>query len=194
MSAAADEVRVSCGANYPDAGAAYVERPDACASPCPSMPCWGRPLPPASAPSLEAWHRINSGSPACAWWTSNRWSISDVMAREIEDLGYASLLGGTERLVVGTGISSVRGGCWPGPPGQVRLPTRDATTPAPSPDGAPCQERGRLQTGDTRTSPSLSDAAVGRATREPEPACEGPRPSGAPSRWPVVPADCGCTA
>ncbi|MFE4851583.1 hypothetical protein, partial [Streptomyces sp. NPDC056689] len=112
---------------------------------------------------------INFGSPGGAWWASDRWSISEVMARarEIEDLGYASLSygeaggresctqaaaqpGGTERLVVGTGISSARGRVGQGPPGWVRLPTWDATTPAPGPDGAPCQERGRAQTDDAR--------------------------------------------
>ncbi|MHA6804561.1 LLM class F420-dependent oxidoreductase [Salinifilum ghardaiensis] len=60
------------------------------------------------------------------WWTSDSWSINDVLARarEIEQLGYASLfygeaggkesftqaaalLGGTERLVVGTGIANI---------------------------------------------------------------------------------------
>ncbi|MFD3558141.1 LLM class flavin-dependent oxidoreductase [Streptomyces sp. NPDC058686] len=93
---------------------------------------------------------INFSSPGGAWWTSDRWPISDVMARarEIEDLGYASLscveaggrefftqtaalLGGTERLVVGTGISSARERVGQEPPGWLRLPTRDATMPAP---------------------------------------------------------------
>lgn len=39
---------------------------------------------------------INFSSPDDAWWTSERWSISDVMARarEIEDLGYVSLFHG----------------------------------------------------------------------------------------------------
>ncbi|GAA1257930.1 hypothetical protein [Streptomyces aureus] len=39
---------------------------------------------------------INFSSPDDAWWTSDRWSISDVMARarEIEDLGYVSLFHG----------------------------------------------------------------------------------------------------
>ncbi|SDJ96800.1 probable F420-dependent oxidoreductase, MSMEG_4141 family [Actinopolyspora mzabensis] len=60
------------------------------------------------------------------WWTSDLWSINDVItrAREIEWLGYgslfygeaggketftqaAALLGGTERLVVGTGIANI---------------------------------------------------------------------------------------
>ncbi|SFD99154.1 probable F420-dependent oxidoreductase, MSMEG_4141 family [Actinopolyspora alba] len=60
------------------------------------------------------------------WWTSDLWSINDVItrAREIERLGYgslfygeaggketftqaAALLGGTERLVVGTGIANI---------------------------------------------------------------------------------------
>lgn len=141
----------------------------------------------------------------------------------------AALLGGTERLVVGTGISSARGRVGgQGPPGCVRLPTRDATTPAPEPGRRtmpgtrPTGDRWRTATPDrlhpdprggargaaaaqatrtlgaarsrSATSSSLSDAAVGRATREPEPACGGPRTSGAPSRWPAGPADCGCTA
>ncbi|SFT32405.1 probable F420-dependent oxidoreductase, MSMEG_4141 family [Actinopolyspora lacussalsi subsp. righensis] len=60
------------------------------------------------------------------WWTSDLWPINDVLtrAREIERLGYgslfygeaggketftqaAALLGGTERLVVGTGIANI---------------------------------------------------------------------------------------
>lgn len=47
------------------------------------------PAPPASKHDAD----LNFSSPVGAWWTSDRWSISDVMARarEIEDLGYASL-------------------------------------------------------------------------------------------------------
>ncbi|MHA6799851.1 LLM class F420-dependent oxidoreductase [Bounagaea algeriensis] len=70
--------------------------------------------------------QINFSSRVGVWWTSDRWSINDVVARarEIEQLGYASLfygeaggkeaftqaaavLGGTERLVVGTGIANI---------------------------------------------------------------------------------------
>ncbi|QUH04008.1 LLM class F420-dependent oxidoreductase [Saccharopolyspora erythraea] len=70
--------------------------------------------------------QINFGSRVGVWWTSDAWSINDVIARarEIEQLGYASLfygeaggketftqaaalLGGTERLVVGTGIANI---------------------------------------------------------------------------------------
>ncbi|MFJ8925730.1 LLM class F420-dependent oxidoreductase [Streptomyces sp. NPDC102364] len=69
---------------------------------------------------------INFSSRVGVWWTSDRWPINDVVARarEIENLGYASLfygeaggketftqaaalLGGTERLVVGTGIANI---------------------------------------------------------------------------------------
>ncbi|MFF1737741.1 LLM class flavin-dependent oxidoreductase [Streptomyces sp. NPDC058247] len=125
---------------------------------------------PLSAPTASKHGAdINVSSPGGAWWTSDRRSISDVMARarEIEDLGYASLscgeaggrefftqtaalLGGTERLVVGTGISSARERVGQGPPGCVRLPTWEAAMPAPGPDDAPCQERGRVQTDDAR--------------------------------------------
>ncbi|GAA1775044.1 LLM class F420-dependent oxidoreductase [Streptomonospora arabica] len=60
------------------------------------------------------------------WWSSDRWPVNEVLsrAREIEQLGYASLfygeaggkeaftqaaalLGGTDRLVVGTGIANI---------------------------------------------------------------------------------------
>ncbi|MDT0302763.1 LLM class F420-dependent oxidoreductase [Streptomonospora wellingtoniae] len=69
---------------------------------------------------------IDFSSRVGVWWTSDRWPINDVIsrAREIERLGYASLfygeaggkeaftqaaalLGGTERLVVGTGIANI---------------------------------------------------------------------------------------
>ncbi|WP_460999457.1 LLM class F420-dependent oxidoreductase [Streptomonospora sediminis] len=69
---------------------------------------------------------INFSSRVGVWWTSDRWPINDVVsrAREIEQLGYSSLfygeaggkesftqaaalLGGTERLVVGTGIANI---------------------------------------------------------------------------------------
>ncbi|PSL00858.1 putative F420-dependent oxidoreductase [Murinocardiopsis flavida] len=69
---------------------------------------------------------INFSSRVGVWWTSDRWSINDVISRahEIEQLGYASLfygeaggkeaftqaaalLGGTGRLVVGTGIANI---------------------------------------------------------------------------------------
>lgn len=69
---------------------------------------------------------INFSSPVGVWWTSDRWPIADVItrAREMEQLGYgslfygeaggkesltqaAALLGGTERLVVGTGIANI---------------------------------------------------------------------------------------
>ncbi|MGD6747894.1 LLM class F420-dependent oxidoreductase [Streptomyces sp. BH106] len=69
---------------------------------------------------------INFSSRVGVWWTSDRWPINDVVARarELENLGYASLfygeaggketftqaaalLGGTERLVVGTGIANI---------------------------------------------------------------------------------------
>ncbi|MFH8485081.1 LLM class F420-dependent oxidoreductase [Streptomyces longisporoflavus] len=69
---------------------------------------------------------INFSSQVGVWWTSDRWPIADVIdrAREIEQLGYgslfygeaggketltqaAALLGGTERLVVGTGIANI---------------------------------------------------------------------------------------
>ncbi len=70
--------------------------------------------------------QINFGSRVGVWWTSDLWSINDVVARarEIERLGYASLfygeaggkesftqaaalLGGTEQLAVGTGIANI---------------------------------------------------------------------------------------
>ncbi|GAB2678552.1 LLM class F420-dependent oxidoreductase [Saccharopolyspora gloriosae] len=70
--------------------------------------------------------KINFRSRVGVWWTSDLWPINDVIARarEIEQLGYASLfygeaggketftqaaalLGGTERLVVGTGIANI---------------------------------------------------------------------------------------
>ncbi|NEB81885.1 LLM class F420-dependent oxidoreductase [Streptomyces sp. SID14478] len=69
---------------------------------------------------------INFSSAVGVWWTSDQWPIRDVLARarEIEGLGYgslfygeaggkesltqaAALLGGTERLVVGTGIANI---------------------------------------------------------------------------------------
>ncbi|WP_024804137.1 LLM class F420-dependent oxidoreductase [Nocardia sp. BMG51109] len=69
---------------------------------------------------------INFGSRVGVWWTSDMVPITDVIARarEIERLGYASLfygeagfkeaftqaaalLGGTERLVIGTGIANI---------------------------------------------------------------------------------------
>ncbi|MEU6676513.1 LLM class F420-dependent oxidoreductase [Streptomyces sp. NPDC046925] len=69
---------------------------------------------------------INFSSSVGVWWTSDRWPIADVIARarEMEQLGYgslfygeaggkealtqaAALLGGTERLVVGTGIANI---------------------------------------------------------------------------------------
>ncbi|MUL43218.1 LLM class F420-dependent oxidoreductase [Streptomonospora sp. PA3] len=69
---------------------------------------------------------IDFSSRVGVWWTSDRWSINEVIprAREIEQLGYgslfygeaggkeaftqaAALLGGTERLVVGTGIANI---------------------------------------------------------------------------------------
>lgn len=70
--------------------------------------------------------QINFGSRVGVWWTSDAWSINDVLprARDIEQLGYASLfygeaggkesftqaaalLGATEQLVVGTGIANI---------------------------------------------------------------------------------------
>ncbi|NHD15709.1 MULTISPECIES: LLM class F420-dependent oxidoreductase [unclassified Actinopolyspora] len=70
--------------------------------------------------------RIDFASRVGVWWTSDQWSINDVIgrAREIEQLGYgslfygeaggketftqaAALLSGTERLVVGTGIANI---------------------------------------------------------------------------------------
>lgn len=76
--------------------------------------------------SLGCMANINFSSRVGVWWTSDRWPINDVVARarEIENLGYASLfygeaggketftqaaalLGGTERLVVGTGIANI---------------------------------------------------------------------------------------
>lgn len=70
--------------------------------------------------------QISFSSRVGVWWTSDGWSINEVIARarEIEQLGYASLfygeaggkeaftqaavlLGGTERLVVGTGIANI---------------------------------------------------------------------------------------
>lgn len=76
--------------------------------------------------SLGGMANINFSSRVGVWWTSDRWPINDVVARarEIENLGYASLfygeaggketftqaaalLGGTERLVVGTGIANI---------------------------------------------------------------------------------------
>ncbi|MBP2368273.1 LLM class F420-dependent oxidoreductase [Pseudonocardia parietis] len=69
---------------------------------------------------------INFSSRVGVWWSSDLWSITDAIdrAREIEQLGYgslfygeaggkeaftqaAALLGGTERLVVGTGIANI---------------------------------------------------------------------------------------
>lgn len=96
MSAAADEVRVPCGAKYPDTGAAHVVRPDVSAAPCASTRFLGASVPLAGADSSKHDADINFSSPDDAWWTSDRWSISDVMARarEIEDLGYVSLFHG----------------------------------------------------------------------------------------------------
>lgn len=70
--------------------------------------------------------KINFSARVGVWWTSDLWSINDVIARarEIEQLGYASLfygeaggketftqaaalLGETERLAVGTGIANI---------------------------------------------------------------------------------------
>lgn len=69
---------------------------------------------------------IDLSSRVGVWWTSDSWSIGDVLtrAREIEQLGYgslfygeaggkeaftqaAALLGATERLAVGTGIANI---------------------------------------------------------------------------------------
>ncbi|MFR9731144.1 LLM class F420-dependent oxidoreductase [Saccharopolyspora sp. MS10] len=69
---------------------------------------------------------ISFSSRVGVWWTSDLWPINDVIARarEIEQLGYgslfygeaggkeaftqaAALLGGTDRLVVGTGIANI---------------------------------------------------------------------------------------
>ncbi|MEV8321242.1 LLM class F420-dependent oxidoreductase [Streptomyces sp. NPDC059900] len=69
---------------------------------------------------------INFSAPVGVWWTSDRWPTADVITRalETEQLGYgslfygeaggkesltqaAALLGGTERLVVGTGIANI---------------------------------------------------------------------------------------
>ncbi|MFD0515786.1 hypothetical protein ACFQ0Q_46350 [Streptomyces aureus] len=64
--------------------------------PAPQRDFWGRRFPsPAPTPSKHD-ADINFSSPDDAWWTSDRWSISDVMARarEIEDLGYVSLFHG----------------------------------------------------------------------------------------------------
>lgn len=70
--------------------------------------------------------QINFVSRVGVWWTSDLWSINDVItrAREIERLGYgslfygeaggkesftqaAALLGDTDRLVIGTGIANI---------------------------------------------------------------------------------------
>ncbi|MFC9535094.1 hypothetical protein ACFT38_32035 [Streptomyces sp. NPDC056975] len=54
----------------------------------------GSPLP-APTPSKHG-ADINFSAPVGVWWTSERWSMNDVMAcaREIEDLGYVSLFHG----------------------------------------------------------------------------------------------------
>lgn len=81
---------------------------------------------PARAASLGGMATIDLSSRFGVWWTSDSWSIGDVItrARRIEQLGYAALfygeaggketftqaaalLGGTERLVVGTGIANI---------------------------------------------------------------------------------------
>lgn len=129
MSVAAGEVRVPCGAKYPEAGAAHVVRPDACGTACAPTRFWGRRFPLSAPAASKRGADINFSSPGGAWRDERPVvdqrgdgtrprdrgprlhiaSCGEAGGRE-SFLQTATLLGGTERLAVGTGISSARGG------------------------------------------------------------------------------------